>query len=251
MSVSPCRRVLKSESTSYEVVAVIGGRECAWATKRAVLRSSRNSPMTIPTSSERYALSFTTGGLLARESDVASQLFLCGLSWAEVRSKLIEDNLLQSRTFSTRVRTAREVVQRLSVLADAEIELLQDGSPSERGYILWVAACRRYTFIGEFAEEVVRERFLLMTPTLSDEDFQRFLTGKSLWHPELDQLRSSTRHKLRQTLFRMLFEAGLKTAGDRIVPTMFSARVIEVLERRNPSDLRFFPTTTAKNEVQQ
>lgn len=207
--------------------------------------------MTIPTSPERYALSFTTGGLLARESDIASQLFLCGLSWVQVRSKLIDDNLLQSRTFSTRVRTAREVVQRLSVLADAELAVLQDASPSERGYLLWAAACRRYTFIGEFAEEVLRERFLLMTPTLSDEDFQRFLTGKSLWHPELDQLRPSTRLKLRQTLFRMLYEAGLKTTDGRIVPAVLSARVAEVLGRRNPSDLRFFPITTLNYEAQR
>lgn len=207
--------------------------------------------MTIPTAPERYALSFTTGGLLARESDVASQLFLCGLSWAQVRSKLIDDNLLQSRTFSTRVRTAREVVQRLSVLADCELEVLQDASPSERGYLLWAAACRRYTFIGEFAEEVLRERFLLMTPTLSDEDFQRFLTGKSLWHPELDQLRPSTRLKLRQTLYRMLYEAGLKTTDDRIVPAVLSARVSEVLGLQNPSDLRFFPTRTINHEAQR
>lgn len=149
------------------------------------------------------------------------------------------------------MRTAREVIQRLRVLTDVELEVLQDSSPSERGYLLWAAACHHYTFIGEFAEEVLRERFLLMTPTLSDENFQRFLTGKSLWHPEVDQLRSSTRQKLRQTLFRMLYEAGLKTADDRIVPAMLSARVIEVFERRNPSDLRFFPTTSAKHEVQQ
>ena len=207
--------------------------------------------MTTRTSPERYALSFTSGTLLVHECEVASQLYLSGLDWSQVRFKLIDDNLLQSRTISTRVRTAREVIQRLSVLTDAEIEVLQEASPSERGYLLWAAACRRYTFIGEFAEEVVRERFLLMTPTLCDEDFQRFQTGKSLWHPELDQLRPSTRQKLRQTVFRMLYEAGLKTADDRIVPAVLSARVVEVLDRRNPSDLRFFPITTANDEAQQ
>lgn len=200
--------------------------------------------MTMQTSPERYALSFTSGTLLVHESEIASQLYLGGLDWSQVRFKLIDENLLQSRTVSTRVRIAREVIQRLSVLTDVELEVLQDASPSERGYLLWAAACRRYTFIGEFAEEVLRERFLLMTPTLSDEDFQRFLTGKSLWHPELDQLRPSTRLKLRQTLFRMLYEAGPKTIDDRIVPAVFSARIAEVLGRRNPSDLRFFPTTT-------
>lgn len=207
--------------------------------------------MTTRTSPERYALSFTSGTLLVHECEVASQLYLSGLDWSQVRSKLIDENLLQSRTISTRVRTVREVIQRLSVLTDVELEVLQDASPSERGYLLWAAVCRRYTFVGEFAEEVLRERFLLMTPTLSGEDFQRFLTGKSLWHPELDQLRPSTREKLRQNLFRMLYEAGLKTTDDRIVPAVLSARVAEVVGRRNPSDLRFFPTTMLNHKAQR
>lgn len=207
--------------------------------------------MTMQTSPERYALSFTSGTLLVHECDIASQLYLGGLDWSQVRSKLIDENLLQSRTVSTRVRIAREVIQRLSVLTDLELEVMQDASPSERVHLLWAAACRRYTFIGEFAEEVLRERFLLMTPTLSDEDFQRFLIGKSLWHPELDQLRPSTRLKLRQTLYRMLYEAGLKTTDDLIVPAVISARVSEVLGLRNPSDLRFFPTRTINHEAQR
>ena len=44
---------------------------------------------------------------------------------------------------------------------------------------MWAAACRRYELIGDFAEEVVRERFLLMTPTLGTEDFERFMAGKA------------------------------------------------------------------------
>lgn len=205
--------------------------------------------MTIPTSPKRYALSFTTGGLLVHECDVASRLYLGGLDWRQVRSKLIDDNLLQSRTISTRVRTAREVIQRLSVLADGELEVLQDASPSERGYLLWASACRRYAFIGDFAEQVLRERFLLMVPTLSYEHFDSFVNGKRLWHAELDELKTSTAQKLRQTVFRMLHEAGLRTPEGEIVPAVLSTRVAEALDRHVPSDLRFFPSTQFTTEV--
>ena len=73
-------------------------------------------------------------------------------------------------------------MQRLAVLTDDEIELLIDATATERAHLLWAAACRRYDLIGEFAEEVVRERFLLLTPTLSYEDFDSFVRGKALWH---------------------------------------------------------------------
>jgi len=203
----------------------------------------------------RYALSFTSGGLLAREGQVVAAIYLASRDWQTARARVMGDNLLQARTNSSLTRVARETVQRLAALDDDEIELLVESSPTEQHHLMWAAACRRYALIGDFAEEVLRERFLLMTPTLGIDDFDRFITGKSLWHPELDGLKPSTRQKLRQTLFRMLREAGLRTDAGDITPAMISERVIEALNRRKPSDLRFFPTTTpftsSNNQVQR
>ncbi|MGV9748322.1 DUF1819 family protein [Rhodococcus zopfii] len=202
-----------------------------------------------------YALSFTSGGLLAREGESVAAIYLDCRDWQVTRARVVDGNLLQARTTSSLIRVSRETVQRLAVLGDDEIELLVEGSPTEQHHLMWAAACRRYALIGDFAEEVLRERFLLMTPTLDTDDFDRFITGKSLWHPELDRLKPSTRQKLRQTLFRMLREAGLCTAAGDITPAVISERVAEALDRRKPSDLRFFPTTTpftsSSNQVQR
>ncbi|MET4613349.1 hypothetical protein ABIC28_004350 [Rhodococcus sp. PvR044] len=192
----------------------------------------------------RYALSFTSGGLLAREGEIVAAIYLDSRDWQATRARVVDENLLLARTTSSLIRLARETVQRLAALDDDEIELLVAGSPTEQYHLMWTAACRRYTLIGDFAEEVLRERFLLMTPTLDADDFDRFITGKSLWHPELDGLKPSTRQRLRQTLFQMLREAGLRTDAGDIVPAVMSERVTEVLDHRMPSDLRFFPTTT-------
>ncbi|WP_307861139.1 DUF1819 family protein [Microbacterium sp. SD291] len=201
-------------------------------------------------SPERYALSFTSGGLLMREAAVLSSLYLAERDWGQVRKIAVERNVLQARTSSSSVRVIRETVQRLSVLTDAEIDLLADAGPSEQQILMWAAACRRYGLIGEFAEEVVRERFLLMTPSLSTDDFDRFLVGKSLWHPELNALKPSTSMKLRQNVFRMLQDAGLLTESGNLVPAVMSERVIDTLNRRTPSDIRFFPTTTSAGAEQ-
>ena len=92
----------------------------------------------------RYALSFTSGSLLMREATIATPIYLRERDWAEVRRQLEEGNLLQARTHASCHRLAREVVQRLSVLTDDELELLADSTTSERGHLLWTAACRRY-----------------------------------------------------------------------------------------------------------
>ena len=190
----------------------------------------------------RYALSFTSGGLLAREAALLAPVYLSKRDWVTVRHSSIEQNLLQARTTSSSERVTRETIQRLSVFDENELRLLIDSSHTERSYLMWVAACRRYELIGDFAEEVLRERFLLLTHTLDREDFDRFITGKSLWHPELDELKPSTRAKLRQTMFLMLHEAGLLSQDGEIIPAVVSERVRDALTARKPSDIRLLPT---------
>jgi len=103
---------------------------------------------------------------------------------------------------------------------------------------MWAAACRRYEFIGEFAEEVVRERFLLLTPTLEYADFDGFVRAKTLWHDELAELKESTLQRMRRNVFTMLREAELLSKGGEIMPALLSERIAAVLS----AELRFFPT---------
>jgi hypothetical protein len=197
----------------------------------------------------RYALSFTSGALLMREAAIAAPLYLRERDWSKVRAAIELDNLLQTRTVASGQRLTREIAQRLEVLSDSELELLVDATATERGHLLWAAACRRYDLIGEFAEEVLRERFLLLTSTLSHEDFDGFLRRKALWHEELAELKDSTLRKLRSNVFRMLVEAGLLSESGHILQAVPSERVTETLARRTPSDLCFFPTNSVTGAV--
>ncbi|MFF3695021.1 DUF1819 family protein [Streptomyces sp. NPDC002221] len=190
----------------------------------------------------RYALSFTSGALLMREALIVAPAYLREHDWAKTRVVIEQDNLLQARTVASGRRFAREVTQRLAVLTDDEIELLVDATAAERGHLLWAAVCRRYDLIGEFAEEVVRERFLLLTPTLTYEDFDRFVRSKALWHTELAEIKDSTMRRLRSNVFRMLDEAGLFVDRGRLSQAVLSRRVACALSKGSPSDLRFFPT---------
>ena len=107
---------------------------------------------------------------------------------------------------------------------------------------MWVAACRRYQLIGEFAEEVLRERFLTLASTLTYGEYDSFYLAKAMWHDELDEVTEHSYRKLRQVLFRMLVEAGLLTKQGLIEPALLSSRVAECLNLCSPSDIRFFPT---------
>ena len=192
-------------------------------------------------SDDRYSMSFTTGSLFHRESVKLAALYLDLGDWNSVRDKVIAENLLQSRTLNTLKRVCREVISRLKTLISGELEFLVEGSHQEQAYILWIAVCRRYRFIADFAFEVLRERYITLKTDLSHEDFDSFFNRKSEWRSELDEIRPATRSKLRQVLFKILREADLLTANNMINAAMLSPRLLDVITQGSRRDVLCFP----------
>jgi hypothetical protein len=196
--------------------------------------------------SDRYRLSFTTGGLFLREAPILVERYLALRDWHQTRNEVRDENLLQIRTAAAALRISKELIARLETLELDELQELVVASMRDRGYLLWVAACRRFSFIREFAVEVVREHHLSLRRELSFGDYDNFYNSKALWHPELDELALSTQQKLRQNLFRMLREAGLISEQHVIQTALLSPHVVELLARSGVDNLMVFPVSDSE-----
>lgn len=192
-------------------------------------------------SNDRYSMSFTTGSLFHRESVSLAALYLDLGDWNSVRDKVVAENLLQTRTLNTLNRVSREVISRLRTLSPGELEYLVEGIHQEQAYLLWLAVCRRYRFIADFAVEVLRERYITLKSDLTFDDFDSFFNRKSEWHLELDEITPATRGKLRQVLFKMLREADLLTANNMIHAAILSPRLLELFHQDSRRDVLYFP----------
>lgn len=192
---------------------------------------------------ERYRLSFTTGGLFLRESEDASVHFLGTRSWDVTRSALRSQNTLQVRTAAAALRISKEVIARLETLNTQEIEFLTECSATDKACLLWSAVCRRYSFVRDFAREVLREHFVLMRRRLTLTDFDAFFNTKALWHEELDQLAKSTQSKLRQNLFRMMRDASFINDKYSILQAMPSPALVQLLVQQGADELTIFPVS--------
>jgi hypothetical protein len=189
----------------------------------------------------RYIMSFAIGGLFRQESVEITLLYLEFRDWNKVYENIHENNFLQARTMSTLKRICSEICSRLKTLNESELEFLVNGTNQEQNYLLWLAICRRYHFIQDFAVEVIRERYLTLRPDLNYEDFDAFFNAKAEWHYELEKIKDSTRRKLRQVLFRMLREADLLTSSNTIIPAMLSSRFVSAVSRSAHQELLVFP----------
>lgn len=190
---------------------------------------------------KKYRMSFTTGSLLHLESVQLAELYVEIGCWKEVSAQALESNLLQSRTQRTLKKICREVVARLKHLSAEELEFLTASDRQDQGYTLWLAVCRHYSFIGDFAIEVLHERFISLKGDVQYEDYETFFNRKAQWHDELDVLSKLTQNKLRQVLFKMLRDAGLLASNSTIIPAFPSSKLIKLIVRGNPAQLQFFP----------
>lgn len=178
-------------------------------------------------------------------------LFLELSDWNAVREEVLSENLLQARTISTLKRVCREIVSRLKTLDPNEIDLLVNGCAQEQGYLLWIAVCRRYEFIADFAIEVVRERFISLKNNLGHEDFDSFFNRKSEWHPELDEIQPMTRKKLRQVLFRIMRDAKLLVDNNVINEAILSPLLLRVIHSERRQDILFFPAFQSDQKLRK
>ncbi len=190
---------------------------------------------------DKYSMSFTTGSLFYLESVKLAELFIALDDWNAVRNKVLSENLLQARTQNTSKRVCREIISRLKTLTPLEIDLLINGSPQEQTYLLWIAVCRRYKFIADFAIEIIRENYLSLKTDLTHQDFDSFFNKKSECHSGLDKIKPTTKNKLRQILFKILREVDILTANNSINAAMLSPRLVETLLLNDRQDLLLFP----------
>ena len=149
------------------------------------------------------------------------------------------------RTLNASKRVCSEVISRLKQLTLEQRELLQSGSQEDQNFILWLAFCKRYLFIHDFAVEVFREKYLRLDLQLSYSDYDIFFFDKAEWHPEVERVTEVTRKKQRQFLFNILREVELVSEEDMIIPTLLSPMLIRVIAEDDPALFAIFPVMPA------
>jgi hypothetical protein len=202
----------------------------------------RRQPVSTPRGSkvEPYSFSFLTGALYLPESLAVAELASTEPDWAKVLHRAAEDNVLKLRKSASRTRLLREIRYRLQQLSREEMEFLCEAGPRDQRQLLFIAICRRFRFIREFVEEVLRPKAMALDIQLYPADFARFFDRKGAESPEIDELTPKSTAKIKQVLVRMLAETGLldSTTSQRIARPAPSKALVNLVAKTDPTDLR-------------
>ena len=189
-----------------------------------------------------YKMSFAVGGLLLNESVEVARMHAPSETWDATLRRALEGGVTSLPKAASRRRTLREIVNRISTLSDEELGyLVQVADRQDQQALLWLATCRAYRFVREFATEVIHERFLSFQLDLPLESFDVLFAAKAEWDEGLAGISPTTRAKLRQVLFRMMREANVISNDNKILSAYVSPRLKAILAEKNPRDLVVFP----------
>lgn len=188
-----------------------------------------------------YTLSFTVGGLFLFEGIELARLMNTSASWNEVRQKAPDGIFVANGGASSMKRIRNEVIGRLSRLTETEIAHLAKAGMTDARALMWVAACRKYRILAEFADEVLDERLRTYQPEIRVTDFDALLDAKGVNAAEVARLAPSTRARLRSVAFRMLREAELIDAESRVRALPLSETLHNLLGRDRRSGLDLIP----------
>ena len=134
------------------------------------------------------------------------------LAMAILHGKKIEEidpTLIGRDKKATHNREFRELKHRIKNLTESQIELLVNGTHDQQLQITHLALCKTYQIYCDFVTEVLAEKIQLFDYTITDLDYNSFISRKKVDHPELDALAHTTQKKVKQVIYRMLDQVEL------------------------------------------
>jgi hypothetical protein len=189
----------------------------------------------------KYILSFTAASLRLNEMvKVAKTAFDNDITnLHEVRESGVVFNSVKTRTSD---REFREIRKRLEYLTPSQMDILINGDLISQKQIAFLAVCKRYDFIRDFAIDVIRDKVLVYDYKINESDYKSFINNRVHVHPELEDYNDSTLKKAKQVLFHILEQAGIiSTAVEKTIqPQLIQSNVLSVIANDDPAWLKIF-----------
>ena len=154
----------------------------------------------------------------------------------------LDDKTMGREKFETNRRQFRELKHRIKTLTLQQIEILATGNIEEQKQITHLALCKTYGIYRDFVVEVLAEKVQVFDYSLTELDYNSFISRKTVDHPELEDSAQTTQEKVKQVIFRMLEQVGLlNSVSEAVIQTpMLHSGVEQAVIAEDPKLLTYF-----------
>ena len=189
-----------------------------------------------------YIFSYTAATLMLHETDEVMKKYLEHKDWEKVKDLVVEENIMQKQSVSSRKRVFVEIKRRIESLTFEQLEYVNEANSSDIRNLIFLSILKTYKFIFEFMAEVISKKVLMFDYKILNSDYETFFESKKYAVEQLENITEATQYKLKQVLFRILEEAMIidNTKSKNILKPHLSGEVIELIVRDNPIYLKAF-----------
>jgi hypothetical protein len=135
-----------------------------------------------------------------------------------------------------------EMQKRIEILTPSQLELFIHGDLITQKQIAFLSICKCFTFIRDFAIEVLREKVLMYDYEIRKGEYLSFFRRKNELHEEMDDLSEQSQYKIKQVIFKILEQAGIidNIKDKNIQPQLLDTKVNEAIAEDHPNWLKVF-----------
>ena len=189
-----------------------------------------------------YIFSYTAATLMLHETDEVMKKYLEHKDWDKVKDLVVEENIMQKQSVSSRKRVFAEIKRRIETLSNEQLEYVNESSSSDIRNFIFLTILKTYRFIFEFMTEVISKKVLMFDYKILNSDYETFFESKRYAVEQLESITEATQYKLKQVLFRILEEAMIidNTKSKNILKPHLSGEVIKLIIKDNPIYLKAF-----------
>lgn len=179
---------------------------------------------------------------MLHETNEVMKKYLEYKDWNKVKEIVIEENIMQKQSVSSRKRVFTEIKRRIETLSNEQLEYVNESSSSDIRNFIFLTILKTYRFIFEFMTEVISKKVLMFDYKILNSDYETFFESKRYAVEQLESITEATQYKLKQVLFRILEEAMIidNTKSKNILKPHLSGEVIKLIIKDNPIYLKAF-----------
>lgn len=143
------------------------------------------------------------------ETVAIASLITEGVSSDEVRRQVLEDDILQLRSRSSREGTLQVIQRRFREVSKDYIQLLASDSPDIRRFTLLFLILKENRLLRELVTEVLLEKLKRLDKIVKGEELKAFFEAKREQEPSIAQWSASTYERTIQNTVMTLVRANL------------------------------------------
>lgn len=187
---------------------------------------------------EKYSAGIVKRSTFFRETLEVGTLKLQGFSKKELKTMLLEENVLKITPPRRNREISSAVLNRIESLDRNELEVLKNGSLSEKKYMTMVSIMKTERLMRELVNEVYLDKLEIGQTMIDDGDLNVFFRRKAEEHEDVAKWKDVTIKKIKQVIKKILKELELVKANGKVMellPPIVSQNFIYAIDDENDS----------------